>query len=178
VSKGLLLHDGDYPIVSVNGDLLEYSGEFELELLEANLRSIIEEALALVSIPGSIRVRNLVNDEPKARLDVEKMKRVFVNLIENAVDAMSQCGELTIQSKESDGNLQVAVSDTGTGLEENAAKKIWTPFFTTKARGVGLGLSISKRIVDAHKGYISFETEVGKGTTFTVAIPLQARNHD
>ena len=55
---------------------------------------------------------------------------------------------------------------------------IWTPFFTTKAKGIGLGLSISKRIVEAHKGYISFETEVGKGTTFAVTIPIRVRNRD
>jgi signal transduction histidine kinase len=72
---GIIEKDVGYADRIMN-DLLEYSGEFELELLEANLRSIIEEALALVSIPSSIRVRNLANDEPKARLDVEKMKRV------------------------------------------------------------------------------------------------------
>ena len=134
--------------------------------------------LAQVSIPSSIRLRNLANDEPKARLGAEKMRRVFVNLIENAIDAMPQGGELTIQSKESERNQQVAVSATGTGIEENAANRILKPFFNAKVKGVGLGLSISKRIVDAYKGYISFETDAANGATFTVTIPLQARNHD
>lgn len=126
--------------------------------------------LAQVSIPSSIRLRNLANDEPKARLGAEKMRRVFVNLIENAIDAMPQGGELTIQSKESERNQQVAVSATGTGIEENAANRILKPFFNAKVKGVGLGLSISKRIVDAYKGYISFETDAANGATFTVTI--------
>jgi signal transduction histidine kinase len=91
---------------------------------------------------------------------------------------MPQGGELTIQSKESNGNLQVSFSDTGAGITEEVASRMWTPFFTTKAKGIGLGLSISKRIVEAHKGHISYETKVGKGTSFVVTIPLQARNHD
>ena len=159
-------------------DLLEYSGEFEMELVEAHLRSIMEQALALVSIPSGTRARNLMNGQLKARLDTGKMKRVFLNLIENGVDVMPQGGELRIQGKESDGALQVVVSDTGAGMAEDAVKRIWTPFLTTKAKGVGLRLSISKRIMEAHKDYISYETEVGKGTAFAVTIPLQARNHD
>ena len=75
-------------------------------------------------------------------------------------------------------NLQVTFSDTGTCISEGATGMIWTPFFTTKAKGIGLGLSISKRIVEARKGYISFETEVDKGTTFTVTIPIRVKNRD
>jgi len=159
-------------------DLLEYSRELHLDLAGTSPRSIIEQALALVEIPSEVRVSNLTNDQPEVRMDTEKMKRVFVNLIRNAVDAMSQGGELTIQSKKSNGNLQVTFSDTGTGITEDVASRIWMPFFTTKAKGIGLGLSISKRIVEAHKGHISYETKIGKGTTFTVTIPSEARNHD
>jgi len=61
---------------------------------------------------------------------------------------------------------------------DDAADRIWEPFFTTKAKGIGLGLSVCKRIVEAHKGYISFKTEVGKGTTFTLTFPTQAKKDD
>jgi two-component system sporulation sensor kinase A len=159
-------------------DLLEYSRELHLDLSGTTPRSITEQALALVEIPSAVRVSDLTNNQPEVRMDAEKMKRVFVNLIRNAVDAMPQGGDLTIQSKESNGNLQVSFSDTGGGITEEVASRMWTPFFTTKAKGVGLGLSISKRVVEAHKGHISYETKVGKGTTFVVTIPLQANNHD
>ena len=162
----------------IMSDLLEYSRELHLDLAGTSPRSIIEQALALVEIPGEIRVSNLTSDQPEVRIDTEKMKRVFVNLIRNAVDAMPQAGELTIQSKESNGNLHVTLSDTGPGITEDVASRIWMPFFTTKSKGIGLGLSISKRIVEAHKGSISYETEIGKGTTFIVTIPLEARIHD
>jgi PAS domain S-box-containing protein len=162
----------------IMSDLLEYSRELHLELDDTTPRSIIEQALALVEIPSAIRVSNLTDNQPEVRLDTEKMKRVFVNLIRNAVDAMPHGGELTIQSKESNGNLEVSFSDTGAGITEEVASRIWTPFFTTKAKGVGLGLSISKRIVEAHKGRLSYETKIGKGTSFVATIPLQARNHD
>jgi PAS domain S-box-containing protein len=162
----------------IMSDLLEYSRELHLELDDTTPRSIIEQALALVEIPSAIRVSNLTDNQPEVRLDTEKMKRVFVNLIRNAVDAMPHGGELTIQSKESSGNLEVSFSDTGGGITEEVASRMWTPFFTTKAKGVGLGLSISKRIVEAHKGRLSYETKIGKGTSFVATIPLQARNHD
>jgi signal transduction histidine kinase len=111
-------------------------------------------------------------------MDAEKMKRVFVNVIRNGIEAMPKGGELTIRSMESDGNLQITISDTGAGTTDEAADRIWEPFFTTKAKGIGLGLSVCKRIVESHKGYISFKAEVGKGTTFILTFPIQAKKHD
>lgn len=156
-------------------DLLEYSKEIKLELTWSTPRSIIEEALILLKFPGNIQVLNVAQDKPKIKIDTEKMKRVFVNIIKNAIDAMQTSGgRLTITSQERDGNVEIAISDTGTGMSKDILEKIWTPFFTTKAIGMGLGLPICKRIIEAHEGKISVETIVNKGTTFTVAIPIEA----
>ncbi len=162
----------------IMSELLEYSADLRLELAEAGLRSIVEEALFLAHAPSNIRVSNLTSDQPRIEVDAENMKRVFVNLIRNSIEAMPEGGELTIRSTESDGNLQINVSDTGAGITDEAGGRIWAPFFTTKAKGIGLGLSVCKRIVEAHKGHISFSTEIGKGTTFTLAIPIKVRKHD
>jgi PAS domain S-box-containing protein len=162
----------------IMSELLEYSADLRLELAEAGLRSIVEEALFLVHVPSNIRVSNLTSDQPRVEVDTEYMKRVFVNLIKNSIEAMSEGGELTIRSAESDGKLQIYVSDTGAGIADEAAGRIWAPFFTTKAKGIGLGLSVCRRIVEAHKGHISFRTEVGEGTTFTLTIPILVRKHD
>jgi two-component system, sporulation sensor kinase E len=113
-------------------------------------------------------------NKPKVMIDTDKMKRVFVNLIKNAVEAMPKGGTLTILSQESDGNLEIAVADTGVGMVKEVMDKLWTPLFTTKAKGMGLGLSICKRIVEAHEGRIFVESAVGVGTTFTVSIPILA----
>ena len=160
---------------SIITDLLEYSREIRLGLVETTPKSILEEALSLVKIPQNIQVLDLTKGEPKIKVDIDKMKRAFVNIIKNAIDAMPEGGTLTIISKESNGNLEIVFTDTGVGMTKDIMEKIWTPLFTTKARGMGLGLSICKRFVEAHGGNISLESTVGKGTTFTVTVPIQPR---
>jgi len=153
-------------------DLLEYSREIRLELTETNPKFLVNEALSLVELPQNIQVLDSTRSEPKIKVDSERMKRVFANIIKNAVDAMSEGGTLTITSNESDDSLEIAITDTGVGMSEDVVAKIWTPLFTTKAKGIGLGLSICKRFVEAHEGTIAVESVVGKGTKFTVTIPV------
>lgn len=153
-------------------DLLEYSREMKLELAEITPKSIMKDILSLVEVPNNVHVSDFVQDEPKIMADVEKMKRVFINIIKNAIDAMPTGGNLTIKSKESGGNVEITIADTGIGISKDNLGKIWTPFFTTKAKGMGLGLPICKRIIEAHRGSILVESKLGKGTTFTITIPV------
>jgi len=158
-------------------DLSDYSREIRLELEETYLRKIVAEALAMVEIPKSVRIVNRTKASARVRVDVQKMKRVFINIIKNAVDAMPEGGKLTIESKETKGGLCVSFTDTGVGIPQEVAKKLWKPLFTTKATGMGLGLSICKRIVEAHEGSVSLESAEGKGTTVTVTVPLAELGH-
>jgi signal transduction histidine kinase len=156
-------------------DLLDYSRVIRLELKETTPKSIMKEALSMVEVPKSIQILDGTQSEPKIKVDVEKIKRTFVNIIKNAIDAMPQGGKLTIKSKETNGDLEIAFTDTGIGMSNGVIEKIWNPLFTTKAKGMGLGLPICKRIVEAHGGTISVRSMVGKGTTFTVTIPMETQ---
>ena len=154
-------------------DLLEYSRELRLELSEANVKSITEDALATVKIPKGVRVVNSTKNEPTIALDLEKMRRVFLNLTLNAVDAMPKGGTLTITSTRSGDNVHITFKDTGEGMTTETLARLWSPLFTTKAKGMGFGMAITKRLVEAHGGSISVETKVGKGSTFTVTLPIK-----
>jgi PAS domain S-box-containing protein len=154
-------------------DLLDYSREIKLDITETSPKALVEDALASVEIPNNIRVVKIVNNRPRIKVDFEKVKRVLVNLIRNAVDAMPKGGTLTIKCRRKGGKVEFAVSDTGVGMSEETRKKLWTPLFTTKARGMGFGLSICKRFVEAHGGAISVESALGKGSTFTVTLPIE-----
>jgi PAS domain S-box-containing protein len=153
-------------------DLLEYSREFRLELVEIDVRSITREALAQIAVPPGIRVADSTENEPKIWLDAERMQRALVNLIQNAFDAMPKGGTLTIASKKSDGNLEISFTDTGVGMTRETMQQLWSPLFTTKAKGMGFGLPIAKRLVEGHGGSISVESQPGKGSTFTVTLPI------
>jgi len=155
------------------GDLLDYSREVRLEHSRSGARVLTEMSLALVNVPDNIRVLDLTMKGPAIEVDVDKMKRVFVNLTKNAVEAMPNGGTLTITSTESDGNLQISFTDSGEGMTEETLTKLWTPLFTTKPKGMGLGMSIVKRIVEAHRGSVRVESELGKGSTFTVTLPIK-----
>lgn len=153
-------------------DLSEYSRPFTLELTESNPKSMVKEALALVNIPANVHVVDFTEDKPKIKVDVDKMKRVFVNIIKNSFDAMLEGGKLIIESRKTKGKMEIAFTDTGAGIPKETLERLFTPLFTTKARGMGFGLAICKRIIEAHGGEISVESTVGKGTTFTLSIPL------
>jgi PAS domain S-box-containing protein len=159
-------------------DLLEYSREIHLELSETTPRSIIEETLFLLKTPNNIQIVNLTEKEPKIKVDIEKLNRVFVNIIKNAFDAMPNGGKLTIGSRRTNGDVEFVFSDTGIGMTEDQMRRIWTPFFTTKAKGLGLGLSICKRIIEAHRGHISVESTCDEGTTFMIALPLEPKQSE
>jgi len=157
-------------------DLLDYSREIRLEVNETNPKLILEEALSIVKIPNNIKLTIETQDQPAMKVDVEKIKRVFVNVVKNSVDAMPHGGSLIIKSRRKNGNVEITIADTGVGMPRDVLEKIWTPFFTTKAKGMGLGLPICKRIIEAHGGSISVKGATGKGTIFTVTIPLEPHN--
>jgi signal transduction histidine kinase len=156
-------------------DLLDYSREIELELLENNPKSLIKEALSLVEIPKNITVIDLTEKKPKIKVDIEKIKRAFVNIIKNAIEAMPKGGTLTIKSRKTGKYLKIVFADTGVGMSKKTLDKLWTPLFTTKAKGMGFGLPICKRFIEAHGGSISVESILGKGTTITVTFPIKPR---
>ncbi len=156
-------------------DLMDYSREIKLELTETTPKSIIAESISLIQIPEKVQLADSTLNEPKIKIDIDKMKRVFANFIKNAVEAMPQGGKLTISSRASSNNVEFMLIDSGVGMTKEVSEKIWTPFFTTKAKGMGLGLAICRRIIEAHQGKISVESIVGEGTTFTIAIPIEPR---
>jgi len=156
--------------------LVEYSAEVKLDKVETDPRAIAEKALALVRIPRKVLVDNRTKGQPKMLLDVEKMTRVSVNIIQNAVEAMPQGGRLAITSKASRGKLQLVFSDTGRGIAKETIAKIWVPFSTTKAQGMGLGLPMAKHMVEAHGGTISIRSVLGKGTTVIVVLPASSKS--
>jgi signal transduction histidine kinase len=156
-------------------DLLEYSRAIGLNLSESNPKAIVKEALELVNIPANVQVLDFTEDTPKITVDIDKMKRTCVNIIKNAFDAMPEGGKLTVKSRKARGNVEFSFTDTGAGVPKETVERLFTPLFTTKARGMGFGLAICKRIVEAHGGKISVESTVGKGTTFTLTIPVETK---
>jgi two-component system, NtrC family, sensor kinase len=106
-------------------------------------------------------------------IDVEKMVRVFYNLAGNAADAMPEGGTLTVSSQKQDQTLVIVFSDTGQGMPPEIRSKVFEPFFTYgKKHGTGLGLAIVRKIIDDHNGKIEIDSEVNKGTTIRLLLPL------
>jgi PAS domain S-box-containing protein len=168
-----LIEEGIGRSDKIISDLLEYSRELRLELSETNAKSITENAFATVKIPKGVRVINSTKNEPPMQLDLEKMRRVFLNLTLNAVDAMPKGGTLTIASTRSGDNVHITFKDTGEGMTTETLAKLWSPLFTTKAKGMGFGMAIAKRLVEAHGGSINVESKLGKGSTFVVTLPIK-----
>jgi signal transduction histidine kinase len=153
-------------------DLLDYSREIRLDLTNASPRCLLWKALSIACVPERIKLVDELTDEPTVRADIDSMLRVFINIINNAVDAMPSGGTLTIRCKAEEKMGRFQFMDTGEGIKAENRVKLFQPLFTTKAKGMGFGLSICKRIVDAHGGRIVVESKVGKGTTFNIYLPL------
>jgi PAS domain S-box-containing protein len=155
-------------------DLLDYSNEIKPEFIIATPKSLIATCLSAVPAPTNVEVSDLSADEPTFMVDADKICRCFINVIKNAFEAMSSGGKLEIKSGVDEDSESVVFTflDTGHGISQEMLSNIWSPLRTTKARGMGFGLAICKRIVKAHGGKITIESSVGFGTTVTVRLPL------
>jgi len=177
-----LLHLSGRIEKTVDG-LLYFSRQKDMELNNVNINTVIENSISLVDGQMTTRGIKIVKEYgvklPLVKISVSQMQQVFLNIIMNASDSMADNGILTICTKISnDGeNIYMVFEDTGSGVSSKNIDKIFEPFFTTKGphEGTGLGLSISYGIVKNHKGEIKVESREGKGTVFTVSLPVNTR---
>jgi two-component system sensor histidine kinase AtoS len=125
------------------------------------------------NIGGGIEVElHLLARPVRVRLDENQMKQVFLNLIINAEQAMGGKGKLTIKMESRDGMVDIALKDTGSGISKEDLKNVFRPFFSRKKGGTGLGLPIVNRVIAEHNGSIDCRSGLGKGTTFTISLPV------
>jgi signal transduction histidine kinase len=156
-------------------DLIEYSQAIRLAPTETNPKTLTDCSLSQIVVPANIEVVNQTLPQPRLKIDSARVERVFVSILKNAFDAMPDGGKLAIESKATADSVTFSFRDTGTGMTDNVLGNLWTPLFTTKAKGMGFGLAICKRIVEAHGGEIKAETELGKGSMFAVTFPLNPK---
>jgi len=172
-----IIDDCVYHSDKIVNDLLDYSREIKLEAKKTTVRELVRSSLKSLDIPITVQVADTTESE-SLTVDVAKMNRVFINLFKNGFEAMPDGGRLQITSRTLADEIEIKVTDTGGGMSTETLDKIWTPLFTTKAKGMGFGLAVCKRLVEAHGGRINVKSEIGKGTTFTIIIPKQLVNTD
>jgi PAS domain S-box-containing protein len=154
-------------------DLQSYAAPVEVESVETNLSDLIQDTVSSAKIPENVEITLVAPVDPaRATVDPVLLKRVLTNLTINAVQAMPKGGKLVIECSKKDESLSVTVRDAGEGVAPENLEKIFNPFFTTKAKGQGLGLAVCKRLIEAQSGTITLKSELGKGSTFTIEIPI------
>ncbi len=155
-------------------DLLGFSRVGKPAVSPTRVEKVIEDAISHTRIPENIKlIKKLDASLPEVEIDTDQIRQVMVNIITNGIQAMPEGGKLTIEAKRKDNFLELKISDTGVGIPDDVIGKIFDPLFTTRAKGIGLGLAVCKSIVDRHDGHIDVESSVGKGATFTIKLPLE-----
>jgi len=156
---------------------LDFARPLTLHLEETEIAEVIDEAVAQVekhTPPLEVSVyKNYSPDIPAMLLDRQLIERVFYNLVLNAAQASPPEGSVTVKTRQVDDTVEVEVIDRGSGIAPKDRESIFNPFFTTKSRGVGLGLAIVSKIVDEHGGQITVESEPGAGSVFHVFLPIR-----
>jgi PAS domain S-box-containing protein len=174
VAKGEI-HRLDYIITQ----FLQAIRPAPVQLKLTSLNSVVEKTLELLQPEldnrGLVVRTKLAPGLTATPIDGTQMQQVLVNLVKNAMQAMTRGGVLTLQTGESHDSVWVSVADTGGGIPEEQISRIFEPFYTTKKKGTGLGLMIVQRIIRAHEGRIELESNVGRGTIFRLWLPLHER---
>jgi signal transduction histidine kinase len=155
-------------------DLLEFSRNRSPSIAPSDINKVVDDALDVVEMPQDILlVKEFGTALPKAAVDANQMHQVFVNLGLNAVQAMTEGGQLKVSTRLKGDYIEVEFNDTGCGVPEENLKKLFDPLFTTKAKGVGLGLAVTHGIIEKIKGSIEVKRKVEKGTIFVVKLPIE-----
>jgi len=170
------LHAECQRLVDLSNDFLRFARVKDLELQQTDLSVLIDELIDFfepIARTHDISIKSYIPaDLPTVEVDRGLLKQALLNLLLNAEQAMPGGGELTLQAH-SDGNaIILSLIDTGKGMPREVLAKAFKPFFSTRPGGTGLGLPTTRKIIEAHNGQITVESEVGKGTRFTIRLPL------
>lgn len=165
----------------VVSQFLDYARPYQPDLQPDHVNALVGHVLAVLragGVPKGVTiVEDLAPDLPQLRFDRNHLGQVLLNLLQNALQAMPDGGTLTVATRRrlhraSLPVMEIAVSDSGLGIDAEALQKLFVPFYTTKSDGTGLGLPISQRIVHAHGGDLDVVSQRGRGSTFTIRLPL------
>jgi signal transduction histidine kinase len=149
------------------------------KVAETDINKIIQEQVKIIDKPNNVEISTYLADNlPGAMADSGQVERVLSNLISNAIQAMPDGGKLIFSTNQKEDFVEVKVTDTGDGITQENMGKIFEPLFTTKAKGVGLGLSISRALIEKHGGTIEVESQIEQGTTFTIRLPIIGRKEN
>ncbi len=155
-------------------NLLDFARQTEPHFKLVDINQVLEQVLTMVGHQAQLQnvevVKEFSSFLPKVMADFDQLQQIFTNLTLNAIQAMPGGGKLTLRTSAENSQVKVDVQDTGCGIPKENLSKLFTPFFTTKekGKGVGLGLAVVQRIIERHKGRIQVQSEAGKGTTFSV----------
>ena len=168
-------------ISSLVNELLDFARPSDPKLEHENINTVLDGMILLISTETKKKqiniIKNYAPDLPLVQIDREQIKQVFLNVLLNGIEATSENGRIMVQTRSfmkpgGDPYIQVEFSDTGCGIPPDYIEDIFNPFFTTKSTGSGLGLSISNQIIQDHRGYIDVESQVDKGSSFFINLPV------
>lgn len=180
--KKLLLqqiHDEIERARTMSKSLLDFSRKTEFERKPYALKYIVDEAIRLIhgELPAKVTVTASIPERIWVFVNKQRIEQVILNLVKNAVDAIAEEGSVTISAREfrDEGVVRIGICDTGTGIDQDKLATIFDPFYTTKedGKGSGLGLFITRQIIEDHEGKIEVESDHGEGTTFTITLPFR-----
>ena len=163
-------------------DFLNYAKPALPHLIDTDINQLIGETILILTPQAGKKEVSLKTepdkDLPRIKADPSQLKQAFINLILNSLEATEGNGQVLISTLQEKNKVLIKFQDTGKGMSEETEEKIFTPFFSTKENGAGLGLGIVERIVQIHKGEIKVESYLGKGTTFTLIFPVKGGEKD
>ncbi|MCL6548085.1 MAG: PAS domain S-box protein [Alicyclobacillus sp.] len=163
-------------IQEILDELLTLAKPAAVQWVTEDIRLALQEVVTLMNpqaiLHGVVIETEFAEDVPPLRCDVNRLKQVFINVIKNAIEAMRGGGTLTVRTRWQAGWVEVAFIDDGPGMPDDILRRLGEPFLTTKERGTGLGLMLSRRIVDSHGGRLSVHSRLGQGTTVSIRLPL------
>lgn len=165
-------------IDSIINEFLVLAKPQATKFLEKDIVQIMRETIELIrpqAVLHNVQFKlELKNDIPSIYCEPNQLKKVFINILKNAIEVMSNGGYIYISMKEENDYIYISIQDEGEGIDPELLQKLGEPFYTTKEKGTGLGLMVSYRIIDEHKGKIEVESEEGKGTTFHIKLPIKS----
>ncbi|TLD40264.1 MAG: Signal transduction histidine kinase [Candidatus Jettenia ecosi] len=158
-------------------NIMDFSKPYEPVKILSQINEILENTCSLMESyfkSGNIQLTKKLDTKiPKIIMDSTQMKQVFLNIIKNAVESMPDGGMLTVETMTEGKYIKINIIDRGKGMNAKTMKNIFTPFFTTKMDGTGVGLAVSQKIVDDHGGYIKVNSSLSEGTTFSIYLPVK-----